>query len=208
MKKTHVILIILLGIINPLFSQSDFRKGYIIKTDNDTIYGLIDYRGEKANSEKCCFKLKESDEVTNYAPTEILSYRFIDDKYYISKEVIINNTPEIKFLEFLVNGIVDLYYMRDLNGIHYFIEKSGNGIIELKQTEYEVIVNNVRYIKTSKEYIGSLKHFLGDAPNLKNSINDISLSRRSLIKISENYHNQICKDNACIIYEKNSLRLK
>jgi hypothetical protein len=34
-------------------AQSDFRSGYIIKAEGDTIAGLINYRGDLSMAEEC-----------------------------------------------------------------------------------------------------------------------------------------------------------
>jgi hypothetical protein len=42
------------------FSQSDYRKGFIITNKQDTIYGLIDYVSPSSNAQTCFFKRSES----------------------------------------------------------------------------------------------------------------------------------------------------
>ena len=79
-------IIIFLSIIR-LNAQSDFRNGYIIENDNDTIIGLIDYKGSKANAKKCIFIKDINSENQIFTPEEIKGYRFTNSKYYISKFV-------------------------------------------------------------------------------------------------------------------------
>jgi len=208
MKKTLMIFIAFLSIQKSFYSQSDFRNGYVIKNDLDTLYGLIDYRGDIGNSSKCHFKLHDSAKTVEYNPSDIFSYRYIDDKYYISKDIKVNNTNERKFLEFLVHGIVDLYCLRDVDGVRYFIQRPGYDMVELKQTEYEFYSKDIKYQKIEKEYIDSLKLLFSDAPDLKNNIENVFLSRKSLINITQDYHNMTCKDYACVVYKKKLPKFK
>ena len=39
--------------VTPIIAQSDFRPGYYITNDLDTVFGLIDYRGEIRDSRIC-----------------------------------------------------------------------------------------------------------------------------------------------------------
>jgi hypothetical protein len=209
MKKVLFFIIIQLNFSETSFCQADFRQGYIITNSLDTIHGLINYRSNIRNAQNCLFKPSEDEKCTEYAAKDIFGYRFINDKYYVSKEVIIDSTKEKRFLEFLLHGVIDLYCLPDLNGIHYFIQKQGqNELIELQQTESEVFKNSVKYTFVRKDYIGSLKTLFIDAPEIQNKIDYVELSRRSLLNISEDYHNQKCKGNKCIIYKKQLPKLK
>ncbi len=93
-------------IINFLaFSEyTNFRKGYIISLENDTISGLVDFRLDEENM---CFVNFQAEGETNarqYFPGEITGYRLIDDgKFYVSKEIEIrDNKPQTVFVEYLV----------------------------------------------------------------------------------------------------------
>ena len=121
--------------IGSVQAQRDYRKGYIITNRQDTIYGWIDYRGDIRNSKVCSFKKTENDQATEYSPSDILAYRFIDSKFYVSKNVGTADAPNQVFLEYLVNGLANLYYFRDENSNdHYYIENDGR-FIELSRPE-------------------------------------------------------------------------
>ncbi len=202
MKHSVIFLgIFFLGILE-IFSQSDYREGYIIKNNHDTIYGLLDYRGNIGNSKKCSFKINTNSEKQEFLPNDLLAYRFIDGKYYISKLVKNGDLEEHLFLEYLINGIVSIYYYRDYSGEHYLIDKGDSKLYELKNEEKEVYVNDIRYFKASKEYIGMLKFAFKESPSISQKVDNISLNHKSLVNITREYHNEICVDEECIIYEK------
>jgi hypothetical protein len=178
-----------------LFSQSQLKHGFIITNNQDTIYGLLDNRGEIMNSISCHFKKQDKDEITIFTPSDIGGYRFIDDKFYVSKEVTIGSERSIKFLEYLMHGIFDLYVLSENFETHYFIQKDGSAdLIELKQNVVDLYENNLWVRKTRKEYLGVLKYLFNDEPEIAKKVENVYLDRGSLINIAEEYHNRVCKD--------------
>ncbi len=191
-----------------LKAQSDFRNGYIVKNDNDTIYGLIDYRGNKANAKKCVFRKDINSEKQVFNPNEIKSFQFNNSKYYVSKIINVGNKTEQLFLEYLINGIIDIYYYRDENGEHYLVDNGSDTLFELKNDEKEIMIDGTRYVKESKEYIGILKATFKESPLISKRVDNINLSHKSLIDITHDYHNEVCKDEECTIYEKKLPKVK
>lgn len=209
MKHSLIFLLLFFLGISELFSQSDFRNGYIVKKNNDTISGLIDYRGNIANSKKCFFKDNITSEIQIFTPSDIKVYRFVDSKYYLSKSVSLNNEEKQLFLEYLINGIVDIYYYHDELGKHYLVDNGDGNLMELKNKEKEVIVNNKRYLGETKEYIRLLKSVFEESPAISKQVDNISLSHKSLIKVTHDFHKEICLDEEeCIIYERKLSKAK
>jgi hypothetical protein len=188
--------------LSDLKGQTDFRPGYVITNENDTLHGLIDYRGDTRNSKICVFKENATSASSEYLPGQIKAYRFSGSKYYVSKNILANGTKKDFFLEFLVNGIADLYYYRDVNNPHYFIEKRDGQLFELNNTEELIKKDDIEYFRQKKEYIGLLKYAFADCPQLFEKINNTVLDTKSLVNITKKYHNYVCDDEKCIIYEK------
>jgi hypothetical protein len=186
------------------FSQTSFRPGYYITWENDTIFGLIDYRGEVRNSSFCSFKQEETSEPKRYEPSEIQAYRFIDSKYYISRSITLQGQEKQVFLEFLVNGITNLYFYRDINHYSYFIEDKNGEWLELTNeviTEHRDGKGEIN--RNSNRYIGLLKATFSDSPDIQPHIDRASLAHKSLINLTKTYHDFVCTDDEeCIIYEK------
>lgn len=202
MKHLIILILILFLVIPKSYSQSDFRNGYIIKNNNDTVYGLIDYRGIKANSEKCIYKNDANSEKQEFTPNDIRAYRFIDSKFYISKLVKSGDKQDTLFLEYLINGIVSIYYYRDDLGEHYLLEKSDNTLYELKNEEKAVTIDNSIFTEKSNEYIGILKYSFKDSPSAVQMADKVELNHKSLVDITLAYHKEVCSDKECIVYEK------
>lgn len=185
------------------FGQKDYKSGYIITNEFDTIYGFVNLKSNFLNSRSCEFRENGTIGSKTYSPQDIHSYRIENSKYYISKEITLNNETKRIFLEYLVDGIVDLYYLKEAREDIYFIEKEGI-LHQLSNEEKEVIVNNVTYLKNSNQYIGILNDLFRESPETINEIKNTSFSYKSLINITKDYHNYVCKDQTCIDYTKSA----
>lgn len=189
----------LLGI--EVHAQFDFRKGYLIKNTNDTISGWIDYRRNNVNSKKCVFKQNIEDKSRIFSPKEIKAYRFIDGKYYVSKKLDVDGKQSQLFLEYLINGIVDIYYYSDEEGENYLADQGEGNLIRLKNEERELIRNRKTFVGESKEYRRMLKVIFKESPTIVKRVNSLDLNHKSIIEIAHDYHNEVCLDQKCIIYE-------
>jgi len=187
-----------------VIAQVDFREGYIIKNNNDTIYGLIDYRNDKRNSKKCIFKPNNNSDKVIYLPSEIIAYRYKDNKMYISRTIIKNNditSVENVFLEYLVKGTMSLYYYRDANGIdHYYVEKADTGLQELIEEEKEEYKNGLLVAVVNKKYLNTLDVMTYSCESLRTMVENAELTHSSLIKITKKYNECVCSD--CEIFVK------
>jgi hypothetical protein len=195
----------------PTYAQKDFKPGYVITNDEDTLYGLINLRSNFSNSRKCIYKKDKDAEEETFMPGEIKAYRIENHKYYLFKAVEINGQTGSYFLEYLVSGITDLYYLNNPESEYYFIEKEGKLILLSNATIMRENVDGTTYAFPSNQYIGVLKYEFRDAPELSKEINNTSFSYKSLIDITKKYHNSICKDYVCIDYSrsvKTSLRFE
>ena len=178
-------------------AQENFKEAYIITLDSDTIYGQADYRNYEYLSQKCTFKSKQG-EVIQYLPGSIKSFRFIDGKYYVSKSI----EGETLFLEYIIDGEVDLYFRRKEGKDYFYMQKEGEKLVELPKKEM-VYTADGRLVYERK-YVGLLNYYMGDAPKLKYRIQNFEdIDHRNLTKLAKDYHNYVCEDGECIIFEEN-----
>lgn len=180
-------------------SQSDFRDGYIVKNNKDTLYGLIDYSGNIINDKKCTFKKEINAEKQVFSPDEILFFRFINSKCYVSKKIEVDGVETATFLEFIIKGKIDIYYHNRLD--KYYLQKDDQ-IYELKNSKGQISdTNGYMYEQEKKEYIGLMRYLFQDAA-IQASINKTVLNHKSLIKFVKEYTKLVCSDNECVVYEK------
>lgn len=178
--------------------------GYVITQPNDTLFGKIELLGDKAMSEKCVFKQQDGT-LKTYLPEDIVGYRISKYKYFITKDL----DGKKAFFEFLIKGKLNVYYVLTNNNARYFIEKEGDVLRELPYDEIEKNEDGKNYLYKTTKHIGELTYYLENTPQLRKEINAIKKPNHSnLIKIAENYHNIVCDDEKCIVYEqKNKMRL-
>lgn len=200
MKKSLISTFIFFFSIASTFSQSNFRNGYIIKNKNDTVFGLIDFRIDQTNSRLCKFKLSETKSEKIYYPGEIAGYRFVDDgKYYVSRTVVIDSVKETVFLEYLVQGLMNLYYFPKGNGYYFFEDKDGTLVGATHNPE--TVTNNNKPLNDNR-YIGVLSYMFRDNISLAEKTSTAEFNRKSMIEYTKEYHNQMCSSGEkCIIFE-------
>jgi hypothetical protein len=199
---------LLLLVTYSINAQSVFKPGYIIDLKNDTLFGDIDYRGDILMGEKCVFKSASTGNIVEYKPDAISAYRFKDDRFFIAKEY----KGKKVFLEFLIKGKVNIYYLRDKQTDRYFIEKEDEKIMELPYSEKLIYGkgndNDRMYLSTSKTHKSILKRYMKDAPEFQSRIDELAKPEHDeLIKLAKDYHNKVCKDETCIIYKKKIVRI-
>jgi hypothetical protein len=215
MKKVEVgiLCILLLSLIGQpsAFSQTDFKPGYIITLSNDTLAGLIQMQKNSRNAVECNFKTDQQGVMYCFIPGKIIAYRFTGGKYYVSREIIQKGKPEMIFLEYLVDGIADLFYYRAQEQDYYYIEKDSTGLVELTNELISVFTPEINSNRSEEKkehqvsgekYKGVLRYVLQDDPGLSKKIDYCQFGNRSLVKIATNYHADICHDQTCIVYSK------
>ncbi len=216
MKHFFNVLIILFVCSANLKASLDeiYKEGYVISINGDTTKGLLLNQISKNASKLCVFKQDANSEEKTYKPGEIAGYRYLNGKYYISKEISIDSvTKKLVFLEFLIKGKANVYFYYD-NVEHYYIEKLDSELLELTEVE-RVHIPNGQDDKDVKSYIvpskfkGKLIYMLQDCPSLMSEIKKTRPNHNSLIKLSKDYHNRMCNSNEnCIVYEKGSTKAK
>jgi len=197
MKLSRLLLAGFLFTTGLLNAQTDFKPGYIIKKSGDTIFGEIDYQSDLKMSWICKFKNADNT-IIEYSPNDILGYRFNEGRYYVSKE---NNNIKV-FLEYVIKGKVNIYYMADDIGGHYYIDKQNMKLSKIFYEEKIRYVDNVPYYNTSTRHYGILYSYMKDDPDIQKNIHTINLPyRKNLIKLVREYQNDVAKGEKCIVFE-------
>lgn len=181
-------------------AQSGYIPGYIIDNNKDTISGDIVYQHNNRLYNQCLFRSLDGEKVT-YTPDDISGFRYTDSKYFISKKV----EGENVFLEFLVQGKINVYYGigNNTTGLYYIEKDSTKNLVVLppSKTIEQIDFHNVE--KTSKKHMGILYLYMSDVDGIQDKIKKIkNPSHKSMIDIAEYYHTTSCDDGACNIYSK------
>ncbi|MCB0845736.1 MAG: hypothetical protein KDD63_18780 [Bacteroidetes bacterium] len=203
MKTTPIVLLaVLLTGLLPLYSQPDFRQGYIITLEEDTIYGEIDYRGALDMGSFCKFRELDSDSVKLFKPTDIHSFRFLGSKYYVSREY----EGKTYFFEYLIKGMINIYFLRSEHGDNYYFDKDS---VQFRMIPYEEGIKyreNTRYFFQTTDHMNMLRYYMQDDPDIESKVTKVKKpAHKNLIKMARQYHYSVCEEgDECIIYEKQS----
>ncbi len=209
--STAVLFLFLVPFQFHLFAQTNYSNGSVISLSGDTIYGDIDHRVSKSLAQSVTFKA-DSIEETTYYPFDIEGFCLNDGRLFVSRIV----EEDSVFLEFLVNGELDLYYQRrDDEYDCYYIQRDGEPLVLLPYYEEVVweggdeVTEPVVGLRVSKRHIGLLKYYTQDAPELVSRIDDLGQPKhRNLKKIVIDYHEMVCDGEECIVYQEEEPGLK
>ena len=179
-----------------LVAQTDFRQGYIITTNGDSLKGFIDYQADNSLCHKCRFKINKAEKVKDYISSELKEFQFDKEgRKFISMTVPCNDETKEVFVEILVAGKMNLYYCNDKSlESYFFIQKRGEkhlANLPFKREYKNVKTGYTTYLKTidSSNHIDTLKKYMQDTPDLFTNIEDIdSPKQKNLIKLVKQYN--------------------
>lgn len=176
---------------------------YVITYQDDTLHGYIDLRSNYLNSQSCKFFEQRDQNSVIYSPDDIKAYKLDNGKYYISGVINIDELSKKVFLEYLVDGIVDLYYLKDFQSHYYFIQND-TSLVRLSNDErhYKDEATGKDYLVASNQYKKVLKYLLSDSESTTQKLTNIRFDYKSLINIAVDYHNDVCTEYECINYSR------
>lgn len=184
MKKFGLFLVLSLY-VQSIFAQADFRPGYIVNINRDTIQGFILYSEGNQKFTRCYFKTSLQQPETKYTPADIVGYRLKNDSYFSVRSVKMDlETKEQFFAEILVQGRATLFKILD----RFYLEDNQQNIFPLEQTSREVVQDNKRFLRTDRKYLGILNWKFSDCAKMKRQINDVTLHERELTIAFEKYN--------------------
>ncbi|MFN8209003.1 MAG: hypothetical protein U0T82_16585, partial [Bacteroidales bacterium] len=112
----------------------------------------------------------------------------------------------------LLDGIVDLYYYKTQDKEYFYIEK--NGKLHPLTNEKRVVVKDTltngylriskRYQVETRKYTGMLTYLFQDAKLLQPDIMRTRFEYKSLIRLTQKYHQTVCTDYECISYARST----
>lgn len=175
-EKIKIILTILLITVSSTYGQNDFRDGYIVTFENDTVQGLIDYRSNSMNYKSCVFKGKKGK--TEYLPNQIKAFGYEKDKFFSSQII------EDSFVEVLVLGKIDLYKSRE----SYHVKKD-TLFFDLKSNIEKVETDGKTELRETSRWRGILTYLISDCLKNPNDLtSNIRLNEKQLTLLISKYN--------------------
>ena len=202
MKKLSISIFCTLFTIITAGAQVNSRPGYIITNLNDTIYGTIDYRSAAQNAQYCIFQQNGTNEYKHYSPSDIQAYRFLNDgKYYVSRTIDLDGSKAPYFLEYLIKGIVSLYFLPTNDSDCYFVENE-LGEMTLIEIPDESVVGYEKARELKKQAVLSLYKVFDESVLIKTRLVNSGLNKPILTGFTKEYHNEICTSaEECVQFE-------
>jgi|GEM_PF-1911626 len=184
-----------------LYARDNWQSAYVIINENDTLFGQVDFRTSRANQQQCLFRKNDRSEVIVFSPDDILGYRFTPDgKFYMSKEVDINGFPERTFIEFMVKGMINLYYFVDNNNQSHFLFEDQDGEVFAITRQSDRVESN-RIIQDNR-FDGLIRRRFQEHPSIAFNPERFEFNQRSMINLAVTYHDLVCPiGEECIIFE-------
>lgn len=202
-KPKPILLSGLFALCQILSAQVDYRDACIFSLNGDTISGHINLQTTAKLAKSCSFRTRENAKPVIYYPGDIRGFRFTEGRYFVSRKLFLDGNFEELFLEFMVDGVVDLFYLRLDDKDRYFVER--DSLIELVNQEVSYINREgEEQIRSDERYKGTLKYLFMDDPGLYRKIDAAGFHQRSLIDITASYHRNTCKAEKCHIYTPKS----
>ncbi len=205
--KSFSILILFVLLTTTIYAQSNYKQGYIITNNNDSIHGWIDFRTTKINWSTCNFRKTENSKIETFYPGDIKGYRFVNEgKFYVSHDVTINNIERTVFLEYLIKGIIDLYtFEDDDNIVYYFFKDEEERMIPVKKLDDKIIYSEgigSGKIREDNQYKGILKYIFRNSEEIADKTDNLKFNENNMIKLTKEYHDRVCTTGEkCIVFE-------
>jgi len=198
--RNLILLIFLFSLVTVAKAQNNYREGFIITNKNDTIKGFIDFRANSTNGGECKFRLSQTSDVQMFHPYDILGYMFVNEKkFYVSRTITLNNLEKKVFLEYLVQGMKDLYFYDDDDIHYYLVEDSDGKLVPITKDQGKMVGD--KFSRTEK-YKGKLLYVFRDCPSLNEKINNGIFDRKLMVDLARKYHQQMCTTGQeCIVFE-------
>jgi hypothetical protein len=214
MNHTFKSLILVLAVLVSLgvMGQDNFKKGYVLTLENDTLFGKINDAGGFKNSKLCTFKPYKKHKVTEYLPGEIKGYRMIDDKYYVSKPVGDKEGTRYKFIEVLIEGPVSLYHDRKSTEKAFYLQKKDGDLVPLvyevgqlryKPEENIAVIYSPTYTVHNRIYQDNLYNFFSDSKLIQDRVAATDYDAKSLSDLTKDYIATKYHSLDAISYERN-----
>ncbi|MBL7841686.1 MAG: outer membrane beta-barrel protein [Cyclobacteriaceae bacterium] len=171
--------------VQNVFCQEDFRPGYVVNQNKDTLRGFILYSEGNSKFISCYFKKNLEESATVYTPAQLVGYRLDNDAYFTVRSIKTgSNFNELFFAEILVKGRVTLFRIYE----RFYLEDDELKVFPLDENIQEVEKGSKKYIRNDYKYVGILNWKFSDCPEAKHKVKNTKLKERELTELFELYN--------------------
>ena len=197
--------VILLFIISSghSYGSSKYFPGYIITLKNDTLHGYINYNNKKTTPVQVLFKetLDGNDQV--FTPKSISEFRIAGEVFRSAivkfdqspvKKSELTSSPDFHliidtvFLQAIILGDKELYYLKDLLGKESFYINQGSEYNWLMYKKYLRDENGRTFVVSNNKYIGQLLPYLRDCKSINPILSETDYNYKDIIRAFYYYY--------------------
>lgn len=176
MHYTKSIIILFVILFSDQLSAQEYRSGFIVTHENDTIQGQIQYRSYYQDFLSCLF-LKDN-VLKEYFPSDIQAFGYDDGRLMLS------GITEKGFAEAVVKGTLSLL----TDGDQFYVEKAGESYL-LERKFVKTVVDGREGVKEDRKWQGILSILISDCITNSNvAVSNIKFIEKSLIKLVRQYN--------------------
>lgn len=191
MKNLYKLLVVCVGALLavPAVAQSDYKPGYVVRSQGDTLQGQVSYRAS-ALGNTIGFKRNRQAGTVTYTANDIAGYGFPGDRNYRTRTLDHADTlaAEHVFMQELVRGTVSLFVYRNT----FFVEKNDNpGKLHKLYITQETYVNKDNAIarRAVNHHVRTLNTLMQDCFAMFSKIERVKLAEKSLVDLIREYNN-------------------
>jgi len=185
-----VLLLCLLAVIT-IKAQTNPQPGYIITNENDTIRGTVNYLSDIRNMHGCHFRADGAEDFQIYKPGEIRGYRLMNNGiFYVTRTFMVGNKEETIFAEYLLQGGVSLYYVRDTH-MQYYYWVDEDGKVAILAYDGNKVVDDNTY---RRKRIMEVSQMLGKSADAQKRLWKTNFSSKDLVDLTREYDEAYCAD--------------
>ena len=198
-RYTRFLLIsLLLAGTHAVHAQKNFRPGYVVRLNGDTLRGEVDVRGEQRMAALCLFR--SGSETTRYAPTELKAFGLQGGARYEACPVPVGAagatppvapaSPAVLFMQVLAQGRAMLYsYTDERDRVRYCFRGTDGAVSELIETTQIVETNTAQRVQERTfPFRQVLSRAFVDCPAVQNMLIKATLKDSQLTAIFNRYN--------------------
>lgn len=158
-------------------AQADFRIGYIVTNQEDSVFGAIKFRPNVKNYQSCLFK--SGGKIIEYFPSEVAGFGLqIEDRTYVSSVV------EGQFVEVVLEGSISVYK----HSRSFFVKKDDQ-VYSLEDKTVQVEIDGKPVTEVVSNWRNVLAELVGDCPEAAQVLrNYFQLTENNLLNLVINYN--------------------
>jgi len=181
-----------------VIGQTNFKEGYIVKNNQDTIYGLLDDRSHAKNSKLIRFKSSPDSEIGKYTPNQLEGYK-IGKQVFLSRNLLarsvsFEDATSNAFVQLINDGALKFFTWKNKSLDELFFIEKYNDVYLLTNEMKRVKLGDRIYMKESNEYKIDLRKLTSDCQK-ELSVDNVHFTKKSISKYVTEYNNCMSTEN-------------